>query len=468
MKKLYAIVDIETTGGTAARDKITEIAIVHHDGERITDKYSTLINPERSIPFHIIGLTGITNDMVANAPKFFEVAKEIIEWTEGRIFVAHNVNFDYGFLKEEFKSLGYTFTRSTLDTVRLSRLAFPGHKSYSLSNLIQRFNLVVKDRHRALDDAWATAEIFTMIMESGVYEGTVNNFIAMGIRISNLPVGITLDDILKLPEGHGVYYFRNSQGTLIYVGKSKNIKSRIAQHFTDYSSKATKIRQSTHSLDFVETGNELAALIKESIEIRSLNPLYNKAQRNASYPYVIILIDKGEKPVLFLIKSKDASTTDKKIKYFTHKKLGEIYLATKMNDLSEIYAAFDEENAPETSLLNIHLGLEYPDSGAIMEIYRNLFFDYTSRLSLWFDEDFVLITEGRNQDEKCVFLIHNGQFYGYEYIDHSVQLSSASEIMEYINPVVYHPEMDLIIHLYLRKNIGKYQLINFKKGRRGV
>ena len=463
MKKLYAIVDIETTGGTAARDKITEIAIVHHDGERITDKYSTLINPERSIPYHIIGLTGITNDMVANAPKFFEVAKEIIEWTEGRIFVAHNVNFDYGFLKEEFKSLGYTFSRSTMDTVRLSRLAFPGHKSYSLSNLIQRFGLVVKDRHRALDDAWATAEIFTMIMESGAYEGTVNNFIAMGIRLSNLPVGITLDDILRLPEGHGVYYFRNNQDTLIYVGKSKNIKSRIAQHFSDYSNKATKIRQSTHSLDYIETGNELAALIRESIEIRSLNPLYNKAQRNASYPYVLLLIDKGEKPMLILARTRDTNASDKKIKYFTHKKLGELYLMRKMNEFSDMLAAYDEENEPETSMLNIHLGLEYPDSGAIMELYRTLFFKLISGISMWFDDDFILINEGRNNEEKCVFLIYNGQFYGYEYLDQSMQFTTAAELMEHISPVLYHPEMDLIIHHYIKKNVGKYQLIKINR-----
>lgn len=139
-------------------------------------------------------------------------------------------------------------------------------------------------------------------MESGAYEGTVNNFIAMGIRASNLPQGITLQDILGLPESHGVYYFRNNEGTLIYVGKSKNIKSRRVQHFTDHTAKSTKIRQSTHTLDYVETGNELAALIRESIEIRSLNPLYNKAQRNASYPYVLIIDEKGIKPTMKLIK----------------------------------------------------------------------------------------------------------------------------------------------------------------------
>ncbi len=459
MKKLYAIVDIETTGGTASRDKITEVAIVHHDGETITGKYSTLINPERSIPFHIIGLTGITNDMVANAPKFYEVARDIIEWTEGRVFVAHNVHFDYSFLKEEFKSLGYTYSRSTLDTVRLTRLAFPGHKSYSLSNLIQRFGLVIKDRHRALDDAWATAQIFTMIMQSGAYEGTVNNFIAMGIKASNLPQGITMEDILKLPEGHGVYYFRNLQNTLIYVGKSKNIKSRIAQHFTDHTAKSSKIRQSTHTLDFVETGNELAALIRESIEIRSLNPLYNKTQRNANYPYVIVLNETEELPTFKIIKSKEATPVQKKLKFFTHKKLGEIYISSKINQLALRCSEIDEEHNYDQSLLNVCLGLENPKDEMIVSAYKDIFYEFISGISLWFDEDFLLIEQGRNNEEKCVFLINNGQFYGYEYIDESIQLNDKESLKEFISPVLYHPEMDLIIHHYVRKNTGKYKLI---------
>lgn len=459
MKKLYAIVDIETTGGTATRERITEIAIVHHDGENITGKYSTLINPEKSIPYHIVGLTGITNDMVANAPKFYEVARDIIEWTEGRIFVAHNVHFDYSFIKEEFRSLGYTFSRSTLDTVRLTRLAFPGHKSYSLSNLIQRFDLVVKDRHRALDDAWATAQIFTMIMQSGAYEGTVNNFIAMGIKASNLPQGITLEDILNLPEGHGVYYFRNLQNTLIYVGKSKNIKSRIAQHFTDHTIKSSKIRQSTHTLDFVETGNELAALIRESIEIRSLNPLYNKTQRNAHYPYVIVLNELGEVPIFHIIKSKDAGPDQKKIKYFTHKKLAEIYVSSKINELAQRCSDLDEDGNYEQSMLNICLGLEVPKDEMISSAYKETFYGFISGISLWFDEDFLLIEQGRNNEEKCVFLILNGQFYGYEYLDESIQLSDKESLKEYISPVLYHPEMDLIIHHYVRKNSGTYKMI---------
>ncbi len=147
-KKQYTIIDIETTGGRASRDKITEIAIIVHDGEKIIETYETLINPECYIPYGITQLTGISQDMVAEAPKFYEVAKKIVELTEGRVFVAHNVRFDYTFIREEYQRLGFTFSRRQLCTVRLSRQAFPGLSSYSLENLIRHFQIDVDARHR--------------------------------------------------------------------------------------------------------------------------------------------------------------------------------------------------------------------------------------------------------------------------------------------------------------------------------
>ncbi|MFZ1750838.1 MAG: 3'-5' exonuclease, partial [Saprospiraceae bacterium] len=155
-QKIYAVVDIETTGGMAKRDRITEIAIVLYDGREIIDRYETLIQPDRSIPYEITRITGIDDAMVADAPRFYEVAKKVVEMTDNTIFVAHNVRFDYSFIKEEFATLGYTFTRRQLCTVVLSRKAFPGLKSYSLGNLIKHFDIKVQNRHRAMDDVLAT------------------------------------------------------------------------------------------------------------------------------------------------------------------------------------------------------------------------------------------------------------------------------------------------------------------------
>ncbi len=162
---MYAIVDIETTGGSARLEKITEIAIYLHDGEKITGEFSSLVNPERNIPYFITNLTGITNEMVEDAPRFFEIAKDIVELTEGRTFVAHNARFDYSFIRQEFKSLGFNFKRNILDTVTLSRKLFPGHRSYSLGNICKDLKITINGRHRAAGDALATVKLFEMLLK---------------------------------------------------------------------------------------------------------------------------------------------------------------------------------------------------------------------------------------------------------------------------------------------------------------
>ncbi|MEM9983144.1 MAG: 3'-5' exonuclease, partial [Bacteroidota bacterium] len=164
-KRLYAIIDLETTGGRPFQDGITEIAIIIHDGEHIVDSYVTLINPERFIPDHITKITGITNEMVRSAPKFHEVAKKIVTFTEGKVFVAHNVHFDYSFIKAAFKSLGYNYQRKTLCTVRLSRKLIKGVPSYSLGKLCKSLGITLRNRHRAKGDAEATATLFSHLIQ---------------------------------------------------------------------------------------------------------------------------------------------------------------------------------------------------------------------------------------------------------------------------------------------------------------
>lgn len=176
---MFTIIDIETTGNRFQHGKITEIALYQHNGQKITDSFSTLINPEIDIPYYITKLTGIDNEMVKNAPKFYEVAKKIIELTEGRIFIAHNVYFDYNFVKEEFKRLGYEYNRKTLCTVRLSRKLLPGHRSYSLGKLCNELDIDINNRHRAAGDALATVKLFEILLEKNKQLGdskTINNF----------------------------------------------------------------------------------------------------------------------------------------------------------------------------------------------------------------------------------------------------------------------------------------------------
>ena len=161
---MYSIIDIETTGGSPKTEKITEIAVFLHDGTRVTDEFTSLVNPERSIPSFITEITGISNKMVANAPKFYEIAKDIVELTNDRIFVAHNAPFDYSFICEEFRQLGYVYNRNMLCTVKLSRKMIPGLRSYSLGKLCSDLNIRIENRHRAKGDALATVKLFEMLL----------------------------------------------------------------------------------------------------------------------------------------------------------------------------------------------------------------------------------------------------------------------------------------------------------------
>ncbi|MCK7473966.1 MAG: exonuclease domain-containing protein [Rhodopseudomonas palustris] len=223
---MYAIIDIETTGLSPVNEKITEIAIYLHDGEKITDSFTTLINPERRISAHITQLTGITNEMVENAPRFWEIAKDIVALTENRIFVAHNASFDYNFIRSEFKSLGYNFSLNRLCTVKLSRKIIPGYKSYSLGNLCNSLNIKVTDRHRAMGDAFATVKLFELLLskDKTLRQKTNSKF-----------YNIEASKIANLPEETGVYYFYNQQGEIIHAGKSKDIRSRVFSHFNNES-----------------------------------------------------------------------------------------------------------------------------------------------------------------------------------------------------------------------------------------
>ena len=281
---MYAIIDIETTGGSPRKERITEIAVFIYDGEKIIDEFSSLVNPERNIPYFITNLTGITNEMVSDAPKFYEIAKEIVEITEGKTLVAHNARFDYSFIRQEFKNLGYSFKRNLLDTVSLSRRLFPGFSSYGLGNLCKELGIEINNRHRASGDALATVKLFELLLQAS--ETDYNSDIITNSKISKLNVALDINKLQKLPEEPGVYYFYNENNNLIYIGKSKNIHQRVMTHLSNNSSKrAMQMRDETADIDFELTGNELIALLKESEEIKLNKPRFNRAQRRTGYTW---------------------------------------------------------------------------------------------------------------------------------------------------------------------------------------
>lgn len=280
----YAVVDIETTGMNRDGNKITEVAIVCVDDGVVTEEWSSLINPECPIPWGITKLTGINDDMVAEAPKFYGVAKKIVELTEGRTFVAHNAFFDYRFLQREFSDLGYSFQREVLCTVRLGRKAFPGLPSYSLHNLSRHFQLTRLAEHRALDDAKACWEIFRRVQASAptaIHEAAPK------------PLPPELDDgtLERLPATPGTYFFYTRQGLLLYVGKAKNIRDRVKSHFqtAGNSKRDLEIRQHVACVETKEWGSDLVASLMELHFIKTLRPVMNRASRKINFRYTLTL-----------------------------------------------------------------------------------------------------------------------------------------------------------------------------------
>ncbi len=280
---MYAIVDIETTGGHASAHGITEIAIIVYDGEKIIREYETLINPLQPIPKFISSLTGISNAMVASAPRFDEVAHEISEILEGNIFVAHNVNFDHSFLKVKLGECGYSLNGKKLCTVRLARKTFPGLPSYSLGNICRELNINVTHRHRAGGDARATARLLHLILSSGG-RLHVNEMLKRNSGEQWLPTHLDRKIITRLPGKPGVYYFHDQKKKVIYVGKAVNLKKRVTSHFTgtDGGNRRQQFLRKIHDITYRECVDELHALVLESTEIRRLWPAYNYSQKKAA------------------------------------------------------------------------------------------------------------------------------------------------------------------------------------------
>jgi len=303
----FAIIDVETTGGKFNEEGITEIAIHKFDGVDIVDSFISLINPERDIQPFVVNLTGINAKMLKNAPKFFEVAKRIIEIMEGCVMVAHNSSFDYRVVKNEFSRLGYDFEIPTLCTVELSKILLPGFESYSLGKLCRTIGIPVSDRHRANGDALATIKLFEILLQKDKDKLIVKKTIKMGNQ-RDLS-GKLLKILDTLPIQSGLFYFHRYNGDIIYIGKGKNIQKIVNQIFLRNSNRARALLKEMYSVTFELTGSELVARIKyeEVISIHKPKHNRNKKLTNPSVTFNhenMILVDKGrntgEKSVILI------------------------------------------------------------------------------------------------------------------------------------------------------------------------
>ncbi|TGE28684.1 exonuclease domain-containing protein [Hymenobacter metallicola] len=491
---MYAIIDLETTGGQPTQDRITEIAIFIHDGDKVVDQYSTLINPGRPIPFFITQLTGITDDMVRDAPKFHEVARKVVELTEGCVFVAHNVRFDYSFLKKEFADLGYNYSRKTLCTVRLSRSLIPGQPSYSLGKLCQNIGIPLEGRHRAAGDAAATAILFDRLLKISQQEEALRNptisaadtlatvdalaptgrpkkapagagaappkqpsprrvaAVQEAIRTALLPPNITPEKVASLPQEAGVYYFHNEQGEVIYVGKSINIYKRIQQHFAvDYKSrKSLEFKNSISDITWELTGSELVALLYESAEIKRMKPLYNRAQRRSVFPAGIFLrTDENGYKRLYYGKADDhaeshpliALGNQYKAKGFLFHKVAKFNLCQKLCDLYKTNGScFDYQvHRCKGACLGLEPAEEY--NKRVEEAIESFTYEHGS---------FVIIGQGRRADEKTIVVVENGRYLGFGYVDTDFSARKLNDFKEVITRYNDNKDVQQIIRQYLR------------------
>jgi len=448
---MYAILDIETTGGSPKTEKITEIAIFFHDGKKVVDEWSTLINPEKPIPYFITGLTGITNEMVAGAPRFYEVAKEIVERTENYTIVGHNVKFDYSFIKSEFKQLGFEFDRHTLCTVKLSRKILPGHKSYSLGKLCKDLGIEIHDRHRAAGDALATVKLFEMLQDQNGEFG-VELLREPSGRYRNLNEHLTVEDIQKLPEACGTYYFFDETQQLLYIGKSKDIKHRVLSHLGNTTTKrAMELKQRIHSIGYELTGSELIALLKESKEIKEQKPRYNRAQKRSS-SYWGLYPGKDEYGYITFALKKIAETPHDPVTCFNNKKearealtkmVGKNWLCQKLSGLYQTDGACFHYSIRQCNGACIQ--------GEAVSVYNKRAEALLNSLQL--DRGNLLIVDsGRSPEERSLVRIEKGMYMGYGYLSVNDAYLGIEEMLECIQPALDNRDIRQILRNWLKNN----------------
>ncbi len=446
---MYAIVDIETTGGSPKVEKITEIAVYIHNGTKVVDSFESLINPEKYIPPYITRITGITNEMVGSAPKFYEIARKIVEITQGNIFVAHNVDFDYKFIREEFKRLGYDFRRKKLCTVKLSRKLIPGQKTYSLGRLCENIGIEIENRHRAAGDALATVQLFELLLQLDTRNKPV--FAQMQSNTTNFPPQLNKEKIEKLPERTGVYYFYNDKGRIIYIGKSKQIRTRVFSHLAGMGNQRTsRMLEQVTDIGFELTGSELIALLKESEEIKSHKPLFNRAQRRSVTNYGLYSWIDENHYIRFKIERNNNSEIP--LTSFNNKQEARKHLELmieKMGLCQKLCGLYKTQAACFQYEINLCKGACIQEESH--ESY-NLRAERLIKKYSFHNQNFLIIDKGRHKDEKSIIRIANGKYVGFGYVDNMLQAQEPGQLFENIQSKEDNREVQQIIKNYLHNH----------------
>lgn len=448
---MYCIVDIETTGGNHNTGQITEIAIIKHDGNKVIDEFNSLINPGIPIPPFISNLTGITDGMVANAPKFHEVAKRIVEITKDCIFIAHNVSFDYNYIRQGFKNLGYEWKRERICTVKTSKKVLPGYKSYSLGNLCKDLGISVNDRHRAKGDADATVLLFELILKKT--NGNLEELFEKEKTLKNTHPNLDIEVVKTLPKACGVYYLYDDNNNLIYIGKSKNIRSRVYAHINNRKSKrANEMADNIVKVDYTLTGSELIALLLESDEIKKHKPRFNRALKK----------DKSTFGLFHYFDPKGYFNL--KIEPLFQSPENEVPIASFDSRQNALQKTHNWANTFQ--LCHKLCGLEKTDRACFQYqlkeckgacIKEESAKDYNERIGKVLNllnykhQNFVVVDKGRTKTEKCAIVIENGQYLGFGFFNIDDGITRPEQFKEIIAYRKENRDTKKILKGYMRK-----------------
>jgi DNA polymerase-3 subunit epsilon len=451
----YAIVDIETTGGYASGSGITEVAVLIHDGTKVIDSFETLLNPQQYIPLPIQLLTGIDNDLVADKPTFGEIAAQLFELLKDRIFVAHNVNFDYSFLKHHFQKEGYDFTATKLCTVRMSRKIKPGLPSYSLGKLCASLKIPLYNNHRAGGDAAATAILFGNLLQWDS-EGIINGMLKKNSKEQLLPPHLPKEDFEALPSVPGVYYFKNKEGKVVYVGKANDLRKRVLSHFTGHNAlpQRQNFIRDIHSISFEKCGTELMAFLLEAVEIARLWPIHNRAMKRRTvnfglYAYedlngfLRLNIGKQGKHQMAL----HEFTTEMEGRNLLHKLVRNFNLCPELCSITQ--CNHQAQNNTD----------EFDEStGCIASQGSNIYNEKVQEALSAVEEylpSFLIRDKGRTEQEQSCIWVEKGKFYGMGFIDLHADINSVGDIKNLLTPYKMNHYILQLVYNYAEKNPAK-------------
>ncbi|MET7037353.1 3'-5' exonuclease [Elizabethkingia miricola] len=404
---MYSIIDIESNGGAFKKESIIEIAIYRFDGHEIVDQFISLVNPEDVISPYVQKLTGITAKMVKTAPKFHEIAKRIVEITEGSVIVGHNVEFDYRMIRQSFHRLGYNYERETIDTIPLAKKLIPNEESYSLGKLSKSLGIPLTDRHRASGDARATVELFKILLAKDQEKEILKH--QKETQVSNNLNKKIMALTEFLPAENGIIYFQNAKGDILYTDYSSNIYQTATKIFHARTKKWDKLKAETTQIHYEFTGNELIA---------KLMMLQKTKKKTPSLPFGLYY---------------------KNDKYIIERTKGQT------GDLLK-FKSFSQGNKVKTF---INEQERFQDNPIALKEFLSL----DNRNEVW-------ISEGRTKSEKSFLVLEKGKLTGYGFYELHHQIKSLNKInklkieIHAVNNMIYNElKLSLLRNNYEIKNL---------------